>query len=81
MKGIKEVVTDQLVSPWRGSERSEADVREQVRERWGDDLAEEFDAQKDAMPYLSWLAFGYQVRKKEKALKSITIFYVRNYKN
>jgi hypothetical protein len=74
MKTIRET----LVSPWRGSSKSEEDVREQVREKFGDEAAEEFDASKDAMPFSSWLAQGYAVRKGSKALKSITIIEMKD---
>ena len=74
MKQVREV----LVSPWRGSEKTAEDVREQVRERFGDEAAEEFSAATDAMPFSSWLAQGYQVRKGSKALKSITIIEMKD---
>ena len=74
MKSIKET----LVSPWRGSEKTAEDVREQVRERFGDEAAEEFDPAADAMPFSSWLSQGYQVRKGSKALKSITIIEMKD---
>lgn len=74
MKTIKET----LVSPWRGSERSEEDVRKQVRERWGDETADEFNAASDAMPFSSWVSQGYMVRKNSKALKSITVVEIRD---
>ncbi|OGG75311.1 hypothetical protein A3A41_01780 [Candidatus Kaiserbacteria bacterium RIFCSPLOWO2_01_FULL_54_22] len=74
MKQVKEV----LVSPWRGSEKTAEDVREQVRERFGDEVADEFDPAADAMPFSSWLAQGYAVRKGSKALKSITILEMKD---
>jgi len=74
MKTIKET----LVSPWRGSSKTEEDVREQVRERWGDEAADEFNAATDAMPFSSWVSQGYMVRKNSKALKSITIVEIRD---
>ena len=72
MKAIKET----LVSPWKGSSQSEEAVREQIRERWGDETADEFNAASDAMPFSSWVSHGYVVRKGSKALKSITILEV-----
>lgn len=74
MKSIKET----LVSPWRGSEKTAEDVREQVRERFGDEAAEDFNAATDAMPFSSWLSQGYAVRKGSKALKSITIIEMKD---
>ena len=74
MKTVKEV----LKSPWRGSEKTFEMVQEQLRERFGDDVADEFDATTDAMPFASWLSFGYRVRKGQKALKSVTFVEVLN---
>lgn len=72
MQTIGEIITRSIVSPYRGSEKTYAMVKEQVRERWGEKCAEEFDPHCDAMPYASWIAYGYQVRKGETSLKSIT---------
>ncbi|HWO07796.1 MAG TPA: hypothetical protein VNM40_04440 [Candidatus Paceibacterota bacterium] len=78
MKSISEVMEDSLVSPWRGSEQTAEHVREQVRERYGDEVADSFSPATDAMPLLSWAAYGFRVRKGEKALKSITYVEVKN---
>ena len=69
---------DTLVSPWRGSPETENNVREQVRARYGDVVADSFSAATDAMPLLSWAAYGFRVRKNEKALKSISYVEVKN---
>lgn len=74
MKQLKEA----LVSPWRGSEKTAEEVREQVRDRFGDEAADDFDPSTDAMPFSSWLAQGYQVRKGSKAMKSITIVEMKD---
>lgn len=70
----------ELVSPYRGSEKTYEAVKEQILERWGEDCADEFDPHTDAMPYASWVAYGYQVRKGQKALQSITYLDVKNEK-
>ena len=77
MQSIKEIA---LASPYRGSEKTYEMVKEQIRERWGDELADEFDPYTDAMPIVSWTAYGYRVRKGEKALKSVTYVEVKNEK-
>lgn len=69
---------DSIMSPWRGSEQTAEHVREQIRERYGDEVAEEFDPATDAMPLLSWASFGYRVKKGSKALRSVTFVEVRN---
>ena len=71
-------VTDIIKSPWRGSEKTYEMVQEQLREKYGDEVADDFDATKDAMPFVSWLSYGFRVRKGEKALRSITYVEVKN---
>lgn len=75
MQSIKE-----LVSPYRGSEKTYEMVKSQIQERWGEACAEEFDPHVDAMPYASWVAYGYQVRKGQKSLKSVTYVEIKNEK-
>ena len=55
-------------------------VREQVRERFGDEVADSFSARTDAAPFSSWISAGYVPRRNSKALKSITILEVKNEK-
>lgn len=77
MQSIKEIA---LASPYKGSDKTYEMVKEQIRERWGEDLAEEFDPYTDAMPLVSWTAYGYRIRKGEKALKSVTYIEVKDEK-
>src|SRR3989338_5922750 len=74
MKQVKEV----LVSPYRGSETTYEMVKEQIEKRWGEECAEEFDPHTDAMPYSSWAAHGFVVKKGQRALKSITFIEVKD---
>ena len=74
MKQVKVV----LVSPYRGSETTYEMVKEQIEARWGEECAEEFDPHTDAMPFSSWLAQGYVVKKGQKALKSVTFVEVKD---
>ncbi|PIR83687.1 hypothetical protein COU18_03345 [Candidatus Kaiserbacteria bacterium CG10_big_fil_rev_8_21_14_0_10_51_14] len=67
-----------LVSPYKGSETTYEMVKEQIAKRWGEDAAEEFDPYTDAMPFSSWLAQGYVVKKGQKALKSVTFVEVKD---
>ena len=75
MQSIKE-----LVSPYRGSEKTYEMVKSQIQERWGEECADEFDPHVDAMPYASWVGYGYKIRKAERALKSVTYVDVRDEK-
>lgn len=76
MQSIKEKIT----SPYRGSEATYEAVKEQIASRWGEDCADEFDPYVDAMPFASWVSFGYRVKKGAKALKSVTFIEVKNEK-
>ena len=62
----------EIITPYRGSEATCEMVREQIRERYGDEAADEFDPHTDAAPYASWISYGYRVKRGEKALKSVT---------
>ncbi len=74
MKSVKEI----LASPYRGSEKNYEMVKEQIAKRWGEEVAEDFDPHTDAMPYSSWVAYGFIVKKGQKALKSITFLEVKD---
>jgi len=74
MKSVKEI----LASPYRGSEKTYEMVKEQIEKRWGEEVAEDFDPHTDAMPYSSWVAYGFVVKKGQKALKSITFLEVKD---
>jgi hypothetical protein len=78
VKTIKEIVADPVISPYRGSEKTYEMVKEQIRERWGDKCADEFDAHTDAMPFSFWAAYNYRVKKGEHALKSVTFIEVKD---
>jgi hypothetical protein len=75
-KSIKEIIR----SPYKGSEATFEMVKEQIRERWGDECAEEFDPHTHCMPFSSWLAQGYMVKKGSKALRSVTFLEVKDEK-
>lgn len=75
MQSVKEIV-----SPYRGSEATYEMVKEQIAAKWGEECAEEFDPYTDAMPLVSWTAYGYRVKKGEKALKSVTYVEQKNEK-
>jgi hypothetical protein len=68
----------EIISPYRGSEATYEMVREQIRARFGDECADEFDPHSDAMPLVSWAKYNFRVRKGEKAFKSVTFVEVKN---
>ena len=78
MKHIKEVISEALVSPYREGKRSYEDVKEQLRQRFGDKVAEEYDPHTDCMPFAFWARGGYRIKPGSKAFKSITFVEVKN---
>lgn len=57
---------------WQGSLNTLSHVAEQIKERFGEDAVAIYDPLVNCFTYKRWLEMGYQVRKGEKALKSIT---------
>jgi len=48
-------------------------VQGQIAERWGEEEAEKYNPLQNCFTYGEWQRRGYQVRKGEKSLKSITV--------
>jgi len=71
-------MADSILSPYRGSEATYEAVKAQVRERFGDEYADEFDPYTDAMPLVSWAAYGFRIKRGERALKSVTIMEIKD---
>lgn len=73
MTNIKEVAVTPPISGWKGSERTAALVKSQIKERWGSKEAESYDPFLNALTYAKWQSIGFQVKKNEKALRSMTL--------
>lgn len=80
MKHIKEVISEALVSPYREGKKSYEDVKEQLRKRYGDEVAEEYDPHTDCMPFSFWAKGGYRIKPGSKAFKSVTFVEILNEK-
>jgi len=77
MKNIQEVLT----SPFRGSSANYEAVKQQIKERFGDECATSYDPYaNDCMPLISWANYGYRVKAGSKSLKSTTFVEVRDEK-
>jgi hypothetical protein len=61
-----------LTSVYKGSEKTYEMVYEQISERWGEDAAADYDPEKNCFTYNRWKQEGFQVKKGEKSLESIT---------
>lgn len=68
----------QSLSHWRGSEKTAEIVREEIAKRWGEKEAKQYDPVKNCFTYQTWKALGYQVRKGEKAIRSMTLVEVKD---
>jgi hypothetical protein len=68
----------ELKSNYQGSETTKNMVEEQIRERWGDELASQYDPYVNCLPFRKWTEAGYKIKAGEKALKSITYVEVKD---
>jgi antirestriction protein ArdC len=68
----------QSLSHWRGSEKTAEIVREEIAKRWGEKEAKQYDPLKNCFTFQTWKALGYQVKKGEKAIRSITYVEVKD---
>ena len=74
MKSINSILKERKVeSTWRGSERTAEQMREQVKERFGEKVAKEYDPVRHVMTLRQWGRFGIRVRSGESALKTYTV--------
>ena len=60
------------VAHWRGSTKTADAVREEISRRWGDKEAAKYNPLTNCFTIRTWNALGYQVKKGEKAIRSIT---------
>ena len=74
MKSINQILEERGVeSPWRGSEKTAAQMREQIRERFGDEAAEEYNPKIHVLSLKNWSRYGIRVRAGESALRTYTL--------
>lgn len=64
------------IAVWKGSENTAAFVKKQITQRWGEEEAEKYDPLQNCFTYKTWRAKGYQVKKGEKAIRSMTLLEV-----
>jgi hypothetical protein len=74
MKSINKILEERgVVSPWQGSEKTAAQMREQIRERFGDEAAEAYDPKRHVMSLRNWSRYGVRVNAGESALRTYTL--------
>lgn len=62
-----------FVSNWKGSVNTAELVRKQITARWGVAAADKYDPRSNCLTFTQWLKQGYQVKKGEKAIKSLVV--------
>jgi hypothetical protein len=62
-----------VLTAWTGSEKTEELVREQIRERWGDDEADNYNPRFSARPFRAWSKLGFKIKPNSKALRSFVV--------
>lgn len=72
-----------IISAWTGSEKTEELVREQIRQRWGDSEAEEYDARYSVRPLRAWHQMGMRIKDQEfkKPLRSFVLLKAKSKKD
>lgn len=68
----QEAPSSDATSNWKGSMTTRQKVENQIRERFGEEAATEYDPLTNCFPFRLWLNRGFVVKKGEKALQSIT---------
>ncbi len=61
-----------MTSEWKGSVGTMASVTHQIADRFGVEAAKEYHPEVNCFTYRGWKERGFQVRKGEKAIHSIT---------
>src|ERR1700680_3901456 len=71
-------MTNQIMAHWHGSEKTADQVREEIARRYGEEEAEEYDSQVNCFTLPTWDKLGFQVRKGEKVIRSMTLIEKAN---
>ena len=79
MQSIKEIL--EHPTNYTGSEATRDMVRSEIAARWGAKEAELYDPYTNARTFRQWLALGYQVKKDEKGIRSITFIEKKDAKD
>jgi len=61
-----------MTSTWKGSRGTASNIARQIAERYGPEAAQQYDPTTNCFTYRGWRERGYQVKRGEKAMNSIT---------
>ena len=64
--------TQEIVSNWKGSTRTAAVVAAEIVKRWGAEEVKNYHPELNCFTYKGWDQRGYQVRRGEKSIQSVT---------
>jgi hypothetical protein len=74
MKTINKILEERgIKSPWQGSAKTEEQMREQVKERFGSKVAKEYKASLHVMSLSQWSKFGVKIKPGESCLQTYTL--------
>lgn len=72
------VAKEPFLSGYTGSTATFELVAKEIKERWGEAAAKEYDPYTNALTFTKWAILGYRVKKGEKAIRSITFVEVKD---
>jgi len=73
MQSIKEVLEKgPKVSNWQNSSKTREMVSAQIAQRWGKSEVKNYNPEKNALPFSTWVTLGYRPKRGSKALTSVT---------
>ena len=72
MKSIERIMNGPAISAYTGSETTYDMVAGEIRKRWGEGEVEKYDPYTNMLTFATWASLGFRVKKKEKAIRSIT---------
>lgn len=78
-RSIKEVLEETPVSNYTGSEVTRKMVEDQIRERWGEEEAKNYNPY-FTFTYREWVKRGFKILRGETSIKSITFREVKDEK-
>ena len=72
MKRVKEVLEPKITTPYKGSEATYLDIKNQLLERFGPTIAEGYKPTENCAPFSVWAKAGFKIKRGEKSLRSVT---------
>lgn len=80
IQSIKEVLEKgPKISNWQNSIKTRDAIAKQIAERWGESEARNnYDPERNCLPFVTWVNLGFRPKAKSKALKSITYIEKRD---